>query len=222
MLGKREAYSPKWWFSGTSKWYNPLKKYHLKQIQAKVTLPETNSSPLKMDGWNTTFLLGFGLFSGAFAVGFREGTILVLNCNLHFWVDFFAGMVWKLGGGWSQIDEFTFLDSMPWRRDFQQITLVISSFQKKGINLGICACCAGKTTRIWSFTWFLTYTNSSHLSWMESLYKYMKYVHNIYHIYTWATDSNSKSPLRYQIYSLHMFASFWIFSGTLPPIIMEV
>ena len=30
-----------------------------------VTLPETNSSPLKMDGWNTTFLLGFGLFSGA-------------------------------------------------------------------------------------------------------------------------------------------------------------
>ena len=37
------------------------------------TLPETNSSPLKMDGWNTTFLLGFGLFSGAFAVSFREG-----------------------------------------------------------------------------------------------------------------------------------------------------
>ena len=37
------------------------------------TLPETNSSPLKMDGWNTTFLLGFGLFSGAFAVRFREG-----------------------------------------------------------------------------------------------------------------------------------------------------
>ena len=23
-----------------------------------ATLPETNSSPLKMDGWNTTFLLG--------------------------------------------------------------------------------------------------------------------------------------------------------------------
>ena len=28
-----------------------------------------------MDGWNTTFLLGrLGLFSGAFAVSFREGT----------------------------------------------------------------------------------------------------------------------------------------------------
>ena len=26
-----------------------------------------------MDGWNTTFPLGFGLFSGAFAVSFREG-----------------------------------------------------------------------------------------------------------------------------------------------------
>ena len=39
----------------------------------EVTLPETNSSPIKMDGWNTTFLLGFGLFSGAFNVSFREG-----------------------------------------------------------------------------------------------------------------------------------------------------
>ena len=29
-----------------------------------------------MDGWNTTFLLDFGLFSGAFAVSFREGTFL--------------------------------------------------------------------------------------------------------------------------------------------------
>ena len=38
------------------------------------TLPETNSSPLKMDGWNTTFLLGFDLFSGAFAVSFTEGS----------------------------------------------------------------------------------------------------------------------------------------------------
>ena len=30
-----------------------------------TTLPETNSSPLKMDGWNNSFLLGPGLFSGA-------------------------------------------------------------------------------------------------------------------------------------------------------------
>ena len=29
------------------------------------TLPETNSSHLKMDGWNTNFLSGPGLFSGA-------------------------------------------------------------------------------------------------------------------------------------------------------------
>ena len=28
------------------------------------TLPETNSSPLKMDGWNTTFLLGWSIFRG--------------------------------------------------------------------------------------------------------------------------------------------------------------
>ena len=39
----------------------------------KLTLPETNSSHLKMDGWNTSFLLGPSLCSGAFAVSFREG-----------------------------------------------------------------------------------------------------------------------------------------------------
>ena len=32
------------------------------------TLPETNSSHLKMDGWDTSFLLGPGLFSGAMFV----------------------------------------------------------------------------------------------------------------------------------------------------------
>ena len=31
-------------------------------------------SHLKMDGWKINFLLGAGLFSGAFAVSFREGT----------------------------------------------------------------------------------------------------------------------------------------------------
>ena len=38
-----------------------------------VTLPKTNSSPLKMDGWKTNFLLGVCLFSWALAVSFREG-----------------------------------------------------------------------------------------------------------------------------------------------------
>ena len=32
------------------------------------TPPQTNSLHLKMDGWNTTFLLGPGLFSGAMLV----------------------------------------------------------------------------------------------------------------------------------------------------------
>ena len=36
------------------------------------TLPKTNSSPLKMDGWKTTFLLGRPIFRGY--VSFREGT----------------------------------------------------------------------------------------------------------------------------------------------------
>ncbi len=38
-----------------------------------VTLPETNSSPLKIGACGTTFLLRPGLFSGAMAVSFREG-----------------------------------------------------------------------------------------------------------------------------------------------------
>ena len=29
-----------------------------------ITLPETNGLPLKMDGWNTTFLLGSAYFQG--------------------------------------------------------------------------------------------------------------------------------------------------------------
>ena len=38
----------------------------------KKTLPETNSWQLKMDGWNTIVSFWDSLFSGAFAVSFRE------------------------------------------------------------------------------------------------------------------------------------------------------
>ena len=40
------------------------------------TLPETNSLHLKMDGWNTILSYWDGLFSGVFAVSFREGTYM--------------------------------------------------------------------------------------------------------------------------------------------------
>ena len=41
------------------------------------TLPETNSSPLKTDGWKwkMTFLLEGPLFSEAFAISFRESVV---------------------------------------------------------------------------------------------------------------------------------------------------
>ena len=45
--------------------------FGMKILKVGNTLPETNSSPLKMDGWNTTFLLGRPLFRGY--VSFREG-----------------------------------------------------------------------------------------------------------------------------------------------------
>ena len=48
----------------------------LSNLSSNYTLPETNSSHLKMDGWNT-FSFPFGEFSAyfqgrAFAVSFRE------------------------------------------------------------------------------------------------------------------------------------------------------
>ena len=42
------------------------------QMVCKNTIPETNSLHLKMDGWNTTFLLGRPIFRGE-NVSFREG-----------------------------------------------------------------------------------------------------------------------------------------------------
>ena len=41
------------------------------------TLPETNSSHLRMDGWKISFLLGWPVFRGY--VSFREGT----GCSYH-------------------------------------------------------------------------------------------------------------------------------------------
>ncbi len=56
--------------------YFPIVKSWFEAISDPLwsnTLPETNSSPLKMDGWNTTFLLGRPIFRGY--VSFREGNI---------------------------------------------------------------------------------------------------------------------------------------------------
>ncbi len=50
---------------------NHLFSSAFKEELETTTLPETNSSPLKMDGWNTTFLLGRSIFRGY--VSFREG-----------------------------------------------------------------------------------------------------------------------------------------------------
>ena len=48
-------------------------------VQTGFTLPETNSSPLKMDGWNTSFLLGWPIFRCY--VSFREGTIIFVDMS---------------------------------------------------------------------------------------------------------------------------------------------
>ena len=53
------------WFGKTVNFCIPLLNRGYSMV---FTLPETNSSHLKMDGWNTNFLLGPGLFSGAMLV----------------------------------------------------------------------------------------------------------------------------------------------------------
>ena len=48
--------------------------------KTKTTLPETNSSPMKMDGWNTSFLLGWPSFRGY--VSFRECIMTSWNITI--------------------------------------------------------------------------------------------------------------------------------------------
>ena len=62
------------------------------QIHKTHALPETNSLPWKMDGWNTSFLLGWPIFRGCDS--FREGR--------QFLFHFPAGASqhsWSNGGG---------------------------------------------------------------------------------------------------------------------------
>ena len=48
------------------------------------TLPETNSSHLKMDGWNTSFLLGWPIFRGDMLVsGKGKYTIPQMDPGCH-------------------------------------------------------------------------------------------------------------------------------------------
>ena len=56
----------------------------------KYTLPETNSSHLKMDGWKTTFLLGPGLFSGAMLVSGRISKNIYSHTGFPGQVSFFS------------------------------------------------------------------------------------------------------------------------------------
>ena len=54
----------KWAFVG----WNLLKESRKGPKFNQLTLPETNSSPLKIDGWKTTFLLGKPIFRGELLV----------------------------------------------------------------------------------------------------------------------------------------------------------
>ena len=57
---------PKKWNSNT----------RMLEIERLITLPrKLSNSHLKIDAWKTTCSLALGLFSRAFAVGFREGII---------------------------------------------------------------------------------------------------------------------------------------------------
>ena len=83
----------KWYFESSPPIFtlrNPKGILSEKLEISKTTLPETNSSHLKMDGWNTTFLLGPGLFSGAILVSgrvYQSGQVAIIpkpECFGHF------------------------------------------------------------------------------------------------------------------------------------------
>ncbi len=76
------------------------------------TLPETNSSPLKMDGWNPTFLLGRPIFRGY--VSFREGTWLQFR-EIHFYrkcnrSESFDGPILFISAGRSEMSDVYTVD----------------------------------------------------------------------------------------------------------------
>ena len=58
--------------------------FHI-QPSTRSTIPETNKSHSKMDGWNTSFLLGWPIFRGY--VSFREGNLhfllQIITCMFH-------------------------------------------------------------------------------------------------------------------------------------------
>ena len=63
----------------------PWKKYIFLQEILEIPSPKTNSSPLKVDGWNTTFLLGNPIFRCY--VSFWDGTSSngwVFHCHVSF------------------------------------------------------------------------------------------------------------------------------------------
>ena len=60
---------------------------------AMNTLPKTNSSPLQMDGWNTTFLLGRPIFRGEPLVSGRVslmGLVFLPETGLNMVVNYFC------------------------------------------------------------------------------------------------------------------------------------
>ena len=68
-MENRENVSHSWNYINLPK--KTTEKIKIRSLSGRSTLPETNSSHLKMDGWNMSFLLGPGLFSGGYDT-FRE------------------------------------------------------------------------------------------------------------------------------------------------------
>ena len=77
-------------------------------------LPRTLTYPLKIDGWKTSFLLGFGLSSGAFAVRFSAFSFPEDPWDFCIFADMYRPLMasWQLDG----IGKYTYLRPMdPWR-----------------------------------------------------------------------------------------------------------
>ena len=92
------------------------------RVSTAATLPATNSSHLKMDGWNTTFLLGRPIFRGELLVS-REGITCYTTQHAECSINIIHRTVfcWFFGNEETTSNGSFFTDFFPARRKGKQI-----------------------------------------------------------------------------------------------------
>ena len=105
------------------------------------TLPETNSSNLKMDGWNTTFILGCRIFRCELLVSgtVQLQTVGFFYCHVSFKRCTFQSHLAQLGGTILEVTCFSQGRSTQ-KSEFKRVTGIIKSDRIKlgsNVDMGV-------------------------------------------------------------------------------------